>query len=693
MCQTGNSRGSSSGGTISLGHSVVQQPPATISSSWATQQHQDVQSAGAAAAGGVTPTSPQNSNQSGSTLKEHDLLGLSDVSSSTSRDSPQQENLQEGNEFEELNLMMELGPPAAKNKDPRTPAAVSDHQQQENEVIEKSSTELNDQKSSSNEALRLGMALNSQPGGTQESLLSEKKSFLNSIDRIRDSAATIELKQQDQAQPQDQQQAIMKQQQQQFERLKQQFESYQMVEKRSFSERRGPSAPLPLNPLQQSASNMEQRFQNVPDRSPRHADPSNNNRLWQNQIKFPSMVTSTAPYQQYPPPAAVQQDMDGNNRSGYSGSFPMNRNMFAQPKVGVTGAKRNYDSITDARNVTEPRNGGGLSGPSPGGSGPPSASEAEAKALAAVAAMVHQQQQQQMKAQMYQWNQKSIHVVAPPPPSWHMGRLEQSAGSFGPFPSSQRPASASASSQLGKSSSEAAAADCKSWDAQAKGSSHQESTSSQKAAPAETKQPTGEANSASKVEVLSTPSASTQRAPAAPAAVGWPPLRSLNRRNLSVVPPRPVPAETPAPPPRQSSTPASVSTTAVAGQSNSPFVKVNMDGYPVGRKVDLRINNSYEKLSQALDEMFRPQFETFLSGQNGPNRITLPSDLKRNFLQGPDFVLTYEDQDGDLMLVGDVPWTMFIENVKRLRIMKGSEAIGLGSRASEKSTKPSQTNV
>lgn len=26
------------------------------------------------------------------------------------------------------------------------------------------------------------------------------------------------------------------------------------------------------------------------------------------------------------------------------------------------------------------------------------------------------------------------------------------------------------------------------------------------------------------------------------------------------------------------------------------------------------------------------------------------------FLQGSDYVLTYEDQDGDLMLVGDVPW-------------------------------------
>ncbi|MED6189732.1 Iaa19p [Stylosanthes scabra] len=38
----------------------------------------------------------------------------------------------------------------------------------------------------------------------------------------------------------------------------------------------------------------------------------------------------------------------------------------------------------------------------------------------------------------------------------------------------------------------------------------------------------------------------------------------------------------------------------------------------------------------------------------------------------------YEDKDGDWMLVGDVPWEMFIESCKRLRIMKRSEAKGFG---------------
>lgn len=46
--------------------------------------------------------------------------------------------------------------------------------------------------------------------------------------------------------------------------------------------------------------------------------------------------------------------------------------------------------------------------------------------------------------------------------------------------------------------------------------------------------------------------------------------------------------------------------------------------------------------------------------------------------KGSEFAPTYEDKDGDWMLVGDVPWEMFVTSCKRLRIMKGSEARGLG---------------
>ncbi|KAM0002719.1 putative transcription factor interactor and regulator AUX-IAA family [Helianthus debilis subsp. tardiflorus] len=44
-----------------------------------------------------------------------------------------------------------------------------------------------------------------------------------------------------------------------------------------------------------------------------------------------------------------------------------------------------------------------------------------------------------------------------------------------------------------------------------------------------------------------------------------------------------------------------------------------------------------------------------------------------------EFVLTYEDKEGDWMLVGDVPWRMFLGTVKRLRIMKTSDSNGLGT--------------
>lgn len=37
---------------------------------------------------------------------------------------------------------------------------------------------------------------------------------------------------------------------------------------------------------------------------------------------------------------------------------------------------------------------------------------------------------------------------------------------------------------------------------------------------------------------------------------------------------------------------------------NSPFVKVNMDGFPIGRKVDLNAHSCYETLAQALEHMF-----------------------------------------------------------------------------------------
>ncbi|BBN13619.1 auxin-responsive protein IAA [Marchantia polymorpha subsp. ruderalis] len=815
------SRGSGAGGAIGLGHSVSN-PPGSSSNmnlssassvSWslvnngaltsgasgnqnisASASHQQQQQDAKAAA------SPQNSNQSGSTLKEHDLLGLSEVSSSTSRGSPvTQDSLQdECNDFEELNL--KLGPPAVrKNSYPRTQAsepqpqqapavlesgnshagsevsqqateqgtafaekspssaeqnaAANEQQQQQqadrglasygvrgggdmsqagmadaasgnqgcrpsidSEALMKWHAEQVGDRKTSNESLRLGISLHSQQRGPAQDGVSEKKPFLSSVDpkqqqqqqqpqqddpcwqadrNFQDDVSNmdnniISNKQErpsvvQEQQQQQQQQQVAKQQQQQQQHLErqkqqQQHEAYQMTEKRPLIERK--CLPALQQPEQQ------QRFQSVPERSPRlqqqqqqQQEPNGGNRLWSSQMKYREcMVSSTASDFQ------AQQDLE--SRAGYAvaaqGFAAQQRNVYAAApsnKLGaVAGAKRNFDSITgsdarsangsDARSLPLPLP---LSGGGPMSSSNSPSSEAEAKALC----------QQQMKAQsglpMYPWGPK-----AAIPSQWHIG-LEQSGGSFGPFPS-QRPGRA----PMSKPPSEAGV-DAKVWDGQAK--SHQEivSTASQQqqqqqqkmSAPAETKQQSS--NEAAPSPAADVAVSSAPRAAAAPPAVGWPPIRSF-RKNLGVTP-RQVPPETP---PRQTAPqqPA-VSTPSVAGQSNSWFVKVHMDGVPIGRKVDLRTNSSYEKLSQMLDEMFR----TFVNGQNGSNRITLASDIKRNFLQGPDYVLTYEDQDGDLMLVGDVPWTMFIDTVKRLRIMKGSEAIGLGTRAAEKANKTTQPNV
>lgn len=114
------------------------------------------------------------------------------------------------------------------------------------------------------------------------------------------------------------------------------------------------------------------------------------------------------------------------------------------------------------------------------------------------------------------------------------------------------------------------------------------------------------------------------------------------------------------------------------------YVKVSMDGAPYLRKVDLKIYKNYKELSSALEKMF----SCFTIGQCGshgiPGKDGLSESRLMDLLNGSEYVLTYEDKDGDWMLVGDVPWEMFTDSCKRLRIMKGSDAIGLAPRAMEK---------
>lgn len=147
--------------------------------------------------------------------------------------------------------------------------------------------------------------------------------------------------------------------------------------------------------------------------------------------------------------------------------------------------------------------------------------------------------------------------------------------------------------------------------------------------------------------------------PAKAQVVGWPPVRSF-RKNIK----------------------AHQKNSCEESAEKPAFVKVSMDGAPYLRKVDLKTYRSYQELSDALAKMF----SSFTMGNYGTQgMIDFMNERKlMDLLNSCEYVPTYEDKDGDWMLVGDVPWEMFIDSCKRLRIMKGSEAIGLAPRAMEK---------
>ncbi|XP_039071473.1 auxin-responsive protein IAA9-like [Hibiscus syriacus] len=153
-------------------------------------------------------------------------------------------------------------------------------------------------------------------------------------------------------------------------------------------------------------------------------------------------------------------------------------------------------------------------------------------------------------------------------------------------------------------------------------------------------------------------------APASKAqVVGWPPIRSFRKNSLAC---------------------NSKNTDEVDGKvgPSALFVKVSMDGAPYLRKVDLRNYYKYQELSSALEKMFRCFILNQCGSHGTPGRELMSKSKLEDLLHGSEYVLTYEDKDGDWMLVGDVPWEMFIDTCNRLRIMKSSDAIGLGIGAS-----------
>ncbi|TVU17223.1 hypothetical protein EJB05_33242 [Eragrostis curvula] len=117
------------------------------------------------------------------------------------------------------------------------------------------------------------------------------------------------------------------------------------------------------------------------------------------------------------------------------------------------------------------------------------------------------------------------------------------------------------------------------------------------------------------------------------------------------------------------------------------FVKVVADGELIGRKMNLESYAGYEQLLAELQGMFTSQFTVRKVGNEEMKLVDVAS--------GTEYVPTYEDKDGDWMLVGDVPWRMFVDTCQRLRLMKSSEAINLcttESRSMKHNPRSSSTN-
>ncbi|PIM98342.1 hypothetical protein CDL12_29179 [Handroanthus impetiginosus] len=99
------------------------------------------------------------------------------------------------------------------------------------------------------------------------------------------------------------------------------------------------------------------------------------------------------------------------------------------------------------------------------------------------------------------------------------------------------------------------------------------------------------------------------------------------------------------------------------------YVKVSMDGAPFLRKIDLSMNKGYGELAKAIEELF--------------GCFGIGEALKEKEEINCEYVPIYEDKDGDWMLLGDVPWGMFMESCKRLRIMRRADANGVGLHAKD----------
>ncbi|XVE70991.1 hypothetical protein DITRI_Ditri10aG0114000 [Diplodiscus trichospermus] len=172
--------------------------------------------------------------------------------------------------------------------------------------------------------------------------------------------------------------------------------------------------------------------------------------------------------------------------------------------------------------------------------------------------------------------------------------------------------------------------------------------------------------------------------------VGWPPIRSF-RKNLAS---------------NSLSKPASESSNGKEDTVGKPvnsqtqlFIKVNMEGIPIGRKVNLKAYNSYEELSLAIDKLFSgllaaQRDSTATQNENKYEELLAKAaDTGTSLAGSGKYTLIYEDDEGDKMLVGDVPWHMFVTTAKRLHVLKSCELSTLRIGSNEKEKTPLDPTV
>ena len=89
------------------------------------------------------------------------------------------------------------------------------------------------------------------------------------------------------------------------------------------------------------------------------------------------------------------------------------------------------------------------------------------------------------------------------------------------------------------------------------------------------------------------------------------------------------------------------------GGAGGGYVKVRMEGVAIGRKVDVPLHGSYEELLRTLARMFPSTNKGAGADAEGEAPATQDGERRRGH---HPYLVTYEDGEGDWLLVGDVPW-------------------------------------